>query len=1800
MAMSSDAQPLSELRRALEQNRLEIMQKLSKSGNLDFGPQSFSHSRFQRENDFFPSTLRGPNKDSPGNKRNCSTVPHSSPSKDSKTHTDISPSDVSTSPLPSTLPNGRGGMASSRFLRGPSKRDPVQEVSNPVDQSPSPAPGSRKPNSSLDSAEKPAKALETLKSIASVPAVAPRVWGGGAPVILRGVASRPHLTPKTESFRHTPQNEQMSCDQSDVGSGRQDAQEHPYPLLEKSKMLRESVAKDDSAYERVKRADVNGKALDDLHTSGETTNTGDRESDVPRRDGNHSRAFTSARDSLPSPGSPMVPVRSTTLPAWAARSAPSTPASGTASLGWYPSDEESMFRVGSDEENVFYAHRSEDDDATVGRGSSVRSARSGRSRSRRRRWLSDFTTEGDDETSVASLTPQGSLRRLSFGGSARLALRDDTPASPSDDEGVGSYETNHTSVPNVFDPATWLSPHAPQPRVLSYEEQPPSERSSVEHNGGPARRSRECGNEEPERPRPREKERENSRDASVRAETPTRKEVVSLRRDIHRLSDERKALREQLAKQRERLEAMQRGMRSQADEERQRKGKEAMFRALRSRRQKGARASPDPQDFASPGGPVHAYSSYPTDSTPEVSRSSYNSYAFSPHQNNTNTPDHVVDERIRDKDNCSPRDSASMPTRQNPLPEKQRDSDREVWDCDRSDSCGGDVSTPPSEVVREGRQTPTKLVRRPNTPNGRADSQAHPGTRSRVYTETSSPQRRSLGTSGGTGSRRDEGFTWNGQDEVCSPRSRGQGRHEASGGRSTPTTPRQSSDVRPTTPSTLVSPRRRRSHSAQTAPPAESNESSSENGQEDPSSARRQNRRQQKRVWQDKLPSPRTSGREKHVVGSDDDGPTAGETASSLQEPGVHAAERGAEEQSPRDPKLTVSLLWAQNKELRKELERLRDMVEGGDPVPSMHTSTHTSQLEAQADVPHSDTHRKPSHHHHQNQHQHLPHHPSGYAPPSQHPPSFSTDSHMQPGTIQPHQYSPSPHRYPLPQQPPHSPYYPARSPQHPQLHMPSQLSPVRAAASASPARGSSPIPTHHTSEGLANETHADPPPFPSYADSGYADELAWMYQHFLTPGQPAQMVAYAEGGMGPPPVLPPHLAPHAGLQPPPHNMHTGMDPAANHPHAFAQGPTSAREQPSVGTRRPSGQPADRPGRADGLSFEAVGEEPVRRAWAAPLPPAYRHLHHSRNGPPPFVSDGLHASHHDDVRREEDYHDPTDPTQTPTANARAEKTTESPMPPMAQQNLARMQGDDPRIPPMASTGRSGSLPGPTPSENGFATPGRGVSEPRAMAHGQGVGALPSPGSTRDPVSAVADTAVGPGGKNPANSMGQDSDAVDAMNSSAYEPESINRAALLPASERKFTVLVGDDASADPKRMEKMEKKRQKFLQHLERRGAESRTRREDLTTSTHKPRRGSDDGGYHVMPKDSRRYPYSRREVNGNGPDSPHYPTTPGSNEKRLRSVNGIVPHVDDHRYESSPEKGVAFDVTPIENGTPVEGLPESAATIPQAFLWAQKKIQEEDELARASPRSPLDPSSYGDPSDVSTAFERLRSARERPSPQADDDRPSQIAGDHNHTPTTNTSHMRYTPHTPHATPHTASGRGRGDGMARTATPTQTPTQPGRKLDVPRRGGRGGGKPSPAPATRKGSAVGTTSNRPRIRNALSFVCLAAKASEKEKKEVLQVLAEKVSVSHFVVLLREGKGLPFRALYGLDPHTAVLHHLSGLGPKSIHVEMVQDFYKYDSGAKEFKMLTSREFNASTDAVTLLKAHAGSRVRTAALR
>ena len=122
---------------------------------------------------------------------------------------------------------------------------------------------------------------------------------------------------------------------------------------------------------------------------------------------------------------------------------------------------------------------------------------------------------------------------------------------------------------------------------------------------------------------------------------------------------------------------------------------------------------------------------------------------------------------------------------------------------------------------------------------------------------------------------------------------------------------------------------------------------------------------------------------------------------------------------------------------------------------------------------------------------------------------------------------------------------------------------------------------------------------------------------------------------------------------------------------------------------------------------------------------------------------------------------------------------------------------------------------------------------------------------------------------------------------------------------------------------------------------------------------------------------------------------------------------------------------------------------------------------------------------------------------------------------------------------------------------------------------------TPARRTARAAHV---SNRPRVRNAIQYSCLAGYSNRVARAMALQTLDES-GHENFVVLLRRQPKLGFLGLYAFRPGDDTAAKIHGRGPTAVTTDMIEAFFKYDSGAKAFRELSVSSLGATIDGVAL---------------
>eukprot|EP00762_Andalucia_godoyi_P000198 ANDGO_02408.mRNA.1 Patronin (microtubule-binding protein) homolog len=125
---------------------------------------------------------------------------------------------------------------------------------------------------------------------------------------------------------------------------------------------------------------------------------------------------------------------------------------------------------------------------------------------------------------------------------------------------------------------------------------------------------------------------------------------------------------------------------------------------------------------------------------------------------------------------------------------------------------------------------------------------------------------------------------------------------------------------------------------------------------------------------------------------------------------------------------------------------------------------------------------------------------------------------------------------------------------------------------------------------------------------------------------------------------------------------------------------------------------------------------------------------------------------------------------------------------------------------------------------------------------------------------------------------------------------------------------------------------------------------------------------------------------------------------------------------------------------------------------------------------------------------------------------------------------------------------------------------------------------SPTPQLKR-IAVGASSNKKLIRNAIRHVCLAGFVNQQACAQVTEVLDAHVG-EYFYVAIRDADHPTYRGLYYIDEvlQKAVLIHTAAgaVLPSEVTSDNVESFLKYDSGSKRFRTVMSKEMGVNVDA------------------
>ncbi|UXI22518.1 hypothetical protein NH340_JMT08461 [Sarcoptes scabiei] len=108
------------------------------------------------------------------------------------------------------------------------------------------------------------------------------------------------------------------------------------------------------------------------------------------------------------------------------------------------------------------------------------------------------------------------------------------------------------------------------------------------------------------------------------------------------------------------------------------------------------------------------------------------------------------------------------------------------------------------------------------------------------------------------------------------------------------------------------------------------------------------------------------------------------------------------------------------------------------------------------------------------------------------------------------------------------------------------------------------------------------------------------------------------------------------------------------------------------------------------------------------------------------------------------------------------------------------------------------------------------------------------------------------------------------------------------------------------------------------------------------------------------------------------------------------------------------------------------------------------------------------------------------------------------------------------------------------------------------------------------------SNKTLILNAINVV-LAGTVNADTNRRVTEVI-NKCDSKYFLILFRNS-GLQYRAIYSYNPEREEVIKLDGVGPKNVNNEMIDKFFKYNSGTKSFAAIQTKHLCVTIDAFTI---------------
>jgi hypothetical protein len=121
------------------------------------------------------------------------------------------------------------------------------------------------------------------------------------------------------------------------------------------------------------------------------------------------------------------------------------------------------------------------------------------------------------------------------------------------------------------------------------------------------------------------------------------------------------------------------------------------------------------------------------------------------------------------------------------------------------------------------------------------------------------------------------------------------------------------------------------------------------------------------------------------------------------------------------------------------------------------------------------------------------------------------------------------------------------------------------------------------------------------------------------------------------------------------------------------------------------------------------------------------------------------------------------------------------------------------------------------------------------------------------------------------------------------------------------------------------------------------------------------------------------------------------------------------------------------------------------------------------------------------------------------------------------------------------------------------------------------------------------SNKLTIINSLNQLVLAGVVNANVRKQVIEEI-EMSEARHFVILFRDYH-LQYRGVYSYTTETDFIEKVIGTGPQKISEDMIEKYYKYNSGGKQFSPVPTKHFSVQCDAVTIHSVYWASRKTSA---